>query len=349
MAVSVGLHHRHGNTAISTANALPLLDWDPGHLQAALAAAGVGLWWWNVETDEIVMDGRAHDLWDLAPGSTTSFAAMSAKIHPRDLDRVRAAFAATRGTPGSYEIDFRILSVDEIRWVSTRGQGSDADIENHVMRGIFLDVTGRKQAEEANELLAGEMSHRVKNLLLVASQLAQITSRSATTTAEMASDLAKRLTALGRAHELVRPAGGKPVKSALLADLLAVLLQAYDDSDGHSGRIRIAVPRMNIGEGAATTLALVVHELATNSLKYGALSAIAGTLELRCSAPDEEVVLVWTERGGPAVKQPATASGYGSDLVRRSVGRHLGGGIDHEWSPEGLIVTLRLRRDRLAA
>lgn len=333
--------------SIVTAPLLPA--WDPAHLQAAIAAAGVGLWWWNVQTDEIAMDSRAQGLWDLPMSSLTTFEAMSAKIHPRDLDRVRAAFAATRVTPGAYEIDFRILSGDDIRWVSARGQGNDADIHDQVMRGIFLDVTGRKQAEEANELLAGEMSHRVKNLLLVASQLAQITSRSSATTAEMAKDLARRLTALGRAHDLVRPAGGAKVQAALLADLLTVLLQAYDDTDGHSGRIRIAVPRMDIGEAAATTLALVVHELATNSLKYGALSAPAGTLDLRCAAPEEQVMLAWTERGGPPVVQPPGPVGYGSELIRRSVARHLGGGIDYDWSAEGLIVRLRMRRDRLAA
>jgi two-component sensor histidine kinase len=217
------------------------------------------------------------------------------------------------------------------------------------MRGIFLDVTQRKQAEESNQLLAGEMSHRVQNLLLIASGLARITSRSTSTTEEMAQDLTRRLTALGRAHDLVRPRGGRPVEAALLGDLLAVLLQAYDDSDGALGRIRIAVPRMDLSEAAATTLALVVHELATNSLKYGALSAQAGTLDVAASIPDEDVVLVWTERGGPPVEAPSAPAGFGSELVRRSLAQQLSGDISHDWSPEGLIVTLRMRRDRLSA
>ena len=69
---------------------------------------------------------------------------------------MKAAFAATRAIIGAYEIDFRIMVGEEVRWVSARGQGSDADIVNRVMYGIFLDVTGRKQAEEGHELLAGE-------------------------------------------------------------------------------------------------------------------------------------------------------------------------------------------------
>jgi two-component sensor histidine kinase len=208
---------------------------------------------------------------------------------------------------------------EEVRWVSARGQGGDADIVGRIMYGIFLDVTGRKQAVEGHELLAGEMSHRVKNLLAIASGLTAITSRSAKTTAEMAKELTHRLTALGRAHDLVRPLPGQGGKAALLGDLLTVLLAPYDDMGAFSGRVRVSLPRMGVGEQAATTLALVVHELATNSLKYGALSSPTGKLDIACAAHDAEVVVVWTERGGPAVASPIGEGGYGSKLLNRSM------------------------------
>ncbi len=217
------------------------------------------------------------------------------------------------------------------------------------MFGIFLDVTGRKQAEEANELLAGEMSHRVKNLLAIASGLTSITSRSTATTPDMARELTQRLSALGRAHDLVRPLSGNEGKAALLGDLLAVLLAPYDDMGAFSGRVRVSVPRMGVGEGAATTLALVVHELATNSMKYGALSDAAGTLDVSCTdhESDGDVIVVWTEQGGPPVTAPAGSSGFGSKLVNRSMSAQLGGSIEHNWSEGGLIATLRMKRDRL--
>jgi two-component sensor histidine kinase len=138
------------------------------------------------------------------------------------------------------------------------------------MFGIFLDVTGRKNAEEGNELLAGEMSHRVKNLLAIAAGLTAMTSRSAETIEDMARQLTERLSALGRAHDLVRPLPHDQGHAALLADLLSVLLAPYDDMGAFKGRVRVAVERMGVGEGAAAGLALVIHELATNSLKYGA-------------------------------------------------------------------------------
>jgi hypothetical protein len=186
--------------------------WDEGHLRLAIAAAGVALWSWNVDTDRFTMDERAFELWGVPLSEYVTFDDLSAHVHPADRDRVKAAFAATRAIVGAYEIDFRIMIGHEVRWISARGQGNDADIVGRVMHGIFIDVTGRKQAEEGHELLAGEMSHRVKNLLAIAAGLTAITSRSAKTTADMARELTHRLTALGRAHDLVRPLPGQEEK-----------------------------------------------------------------------------------------------------------------------------------------
>ena len=322
------------------------IEWEERHLRLAIKAAGVALWSWHLDTDLLKLDPAAFDLWGVPRSPTVTFGDLSEHIHPADRDRVRAAFAATRGIVGPYEIDFRIMVGEEVRWISARGQG---DEKGRLMSGVFLDVTGRKQAEEAHELLAGEMSHRVKNLLAIAAGLTSITSRSSSTTADMARQLTHRLTALGRAHDLVRPLPGHEGKAALLGDLLTLLLAPYDDLGAFSGRIRVAVPRMGVGESAATSLALVVHELATNSLKYGALSSDTGTLDVACATPDEQVVVVWTERGGPPVDAPLNAEGYGSALIHRCMTRQLGGALSYQWDREGLIVTLTMSRDRIAA
>jgi two-component sensor histidine kinase len=322
--------------------------WEVQHLRLAIEAAGVALWSWNVDTDRLTMDEAGCRLWGVDDSADVTFEDLSAHIHPADRDRVRAAFAATRAIVGPFEIDFRILLHDEVRWISARGKGDDEGLVKRLMYGVFLDVTGRKQAEEGNELLAGEMSHRVKNLLAIASGLTAMTSRSAATTAEMAAELTQRLSALGRAHDLVRPLPGKEGRAALLGDLLSVLLAPYDDLGAFSGRVRVAVPRMGVGEGAATTLALIIHELATNSVKYGALSVNAGLLDVSCTAADKEVTIVWTERGGPAVVAPSSPGGFGADLIKRTVAGKFRGSIHHDWSALGLIVTLRLDKERLA-
>lgn len=323
--------------------------WNEANLRLAIEAAGVALWSWNVDNDKLTMDEGGYHLWGVPISESVTFEDLSAHIHPADRDRVRAAFAATRAISGAYEIDFRIILGNEIRWISGRGQGADVGMVGRVMFGIFIDVTGRKQAEEGHELLAGEMSHRVKNLLAIASGLTSITSRSTKTTEDMASQLINRLTALGRAHDLVRPLPGHQGKAALLGDLIAVLLAPYDDMGAFSGRVRVSVPRMGVGESTANILALVLHELATNSLKYGALSAATGTLDVSCSEAEDEIVMVWTERGGPPVAPPDGREGYGSKMVSRVLANQLSGTIDRDWSPEGAIITLRMNKERLAA
>jgi two-component sensor histidine kinase len=104
---------------------------------------------------------------------------------------------------------------------------------------------------------------------------------------------------------------------------------------------------MVVGETATTTLALIVHELATNSLKYGALSTDAGLVDVSCSARDEAVTVIWTERGGPPVHAASTPAGYGSKLVERSITGALRGSIHYDWAPEGLVVSLRMDPERL--
>jgi two-component sensor histidine kinase len=324
-------------------------EWKAEHLRLAVTAAGVALWAWNVDTDLLVMDARGFELWGMPWSDQVTFEELSSHIHPADRDRVRSAFAATRAVLGAYETDFRILIGDEVRWISTRGKGEDVGIVGRTMFGIFLDVTGRKQAEEGHELLAGEMSHRVKNLLAIAAGLTTITSRAATSTGEMARELTGRLTALGRAHDLVRPLPSGQGEAALLGDLLSILLAPYDDLGAFKGRIRVAVERLGVGENAATGLALVIHELATNSMKYGALSAPTGTLDISSATEGNDIVLTWLERGGPSVATPDAPAGFGSHLVKRSVAGQLGGAIDYNWSEGGLIVTLRMKRTRLAA
>lgn len=322
--------------------------WQAEHLRLAVEAAGVALWAWNVDDDQITMDKRGFQLWGIPWCEVVTFDELSQHIHPADRDRVRAAFAATRAVLGPYETDFRICVGEEIRWVAARGQGEDVGIVGRTMFGIFLDVTNRKQAEEGHELLAGEMSHRVKNLLAIASGLTQITSRTTSSTQEMARELIQRLSALGRAHDLVRPLPDGQGSAALLGDLLSVLLAPYDDLGAFSGRIRVAVERMGVGEVAATSLAMVVHELATNSLKYGALSSDTGTLDVSTQSRGDQISLIWMERGGPLVTAPPEAEGFGSKLVRHSIYRQLGGSLEHVWAEEGLVATITLDRQKLS-
>lgn len=317
-------------------------------LRLAVEAARVAVWAWHVDSDRFSMDELSFGLWGLAPADEVTFEELSVRIHPIDRDRVRAAFNATRSIVGSYEIDFRILVEGEIRWIAARGQGADDGIVGRVMFGIFLDVTGRKQAEEGSELLAGEMSHRVKNLLAIATGLTQISAWSASTVEEMTRELTQRLTALGRAHDLVRPLANGQGRAALLGDLFSILLAPYDETAAFSGRLRVAVTRMGVGERTATVLAMVVHELATNSVKYGSLSSDTGFLDVSSKISGDDIMVTWTETGGPTITEAKALPGYGSKLIARSVAGQLGGELIYDWQKTGLVVTVRMRLDLLA-
>ena len=323
------------------------LVWDVHKLRIASDAAGIALWSWNVDTDRLELDERGHVLWGVPNTGHITFEMLSARIHPEDLDRVRAAFAATRDILGDYETDFRILHDGKIRWVSARGRGDDQGIVGRIMYGVFIDVTERKKAEEAREMIAGEMNHRVKNIFAITSALTTISSHSTTTKDEMVKDLRQRISALSKAHDMVRPDHGQQHKAALLSDLLATLLEPYSQSHSNSARVHISTPKVLVGQQSATAVALIVHELATNSIKYGALSNAEGSLAIRCSAEGGKVEIVWTENGGPPTSKPSSRSGFGTKLLVNSLSDQLGGTISASWPPTGVIITLKMSEARL--
>ena len=323
--------------------------WNAERLRVATDAAGVALWSWNIETDEVSLDHHAHELWGVTRSEALTFAALSTHVYPADQDTVWNAFKATRQSPGPYELEFRVVRKSAVNWISARGLGLGRDAVEGVIFGIFLDINKRKTAEDGREMLANEMGHRVKNLFTVASALTTISARSTSTTKEMATDLRQRFMALGRAQELVLPVLSQTVDTTSLAKLFAVLLKPYDETGTLSSRVSFSIPALSVGQAALTTIALVFHELATNCIKYGALSNENGTLNVTCTQADGAVAIVWVERGGPTVTAVQAPSGFGSKLMSQSVESQLDGSIVFDWLPEGVVVTLKMDQSRLAA
>jgi two-component sensor histidine kinase len=323
--------------------------WDVDRLRFATEAAGVALWSWNVDTDKVTMDDRAFELWGVPPKKNVTFEELSACIHPADLDKVRASFAATRARFGPYETDFRILIGDEVRWISARGRGDDQGIVGRIMYGVFIDVSVRKRAEEARELISGEMHHRIKNLFALTSALAGIASRATTTKEAMTRDLTDRLIALSAAHQLIRPDIHTQSRAGELGDILGVLLKPYMDKDRDPDRLIISVPKIPVGEHSATAIAMITHELATNSMKYGALSSASGMLTISAQVQADKVEMIWKESGGPPVVPSTSSPGFGTKLVMRSVKDQLNGTMKVEWPREGVVITFTLGLAQLGA
>jgi PAS domain S-box-containing protein len=211
---------------------------------------------------------------------------------------------------------------------------------------IVEDVSVRKAAEEEQaryrdqlRLLVNELNHRVKNTLTTVQSMAAQTLRLERDPAAAYEKFEARLLGLSQAHDLLTR---ERWHGADLGDVAERALRAF--AADRPDRVRASGPRIRLRPGAALTLALVLHELATNAVKYGALSNDTGRVEVAWTLPDGEdrMVLTWTESGGPPVVPP-TRRGFGSRLIERSLRNELGGSAAITYAPEGFRCTLEAR------
>ncbi|BBE70722.1 PAS domain-containing protein [Oharaeibacter diazotrophicus] len=210
-----------------------------------------------------------------------------------------------------------------------------------------FDVTDRTLAEEKQTLILREMSHRVKNLFAIVLGMISSTARRAKTPADMAAALQGRLRALAAAHDLVRPGfetDGTNGSRASLDRLIRAVVGPHLDEPG---RLAADGPEILLGEQAATALALLLHETATNAVKYGALSVPGGRVDVAWTTVSGALELTWTESGGPEPRAPSKL-GFGSLLVERSVTGQLRGSLTRTWRPEGLLKQVTIPTDALA-
>ncbi len=217
---------------------------------------------------------------------------------------------------------------------------------------IARDITESKRAQERQELLLREMDHRVKNLFALANSVLSLSARSASSVPELIKSAGARLSALARAHSLTlshgrrdAPQSAKPTTLHSLIEAIAAPYHDDDDEDVH--RFSITGCDMEISGSTISSLALLLHEFATNSAKYGALSATAGRIQIHCADRAGTVIITWSERGGPEVVPPRGDAGFGDSLVRATIAGHLGGEIFRDWKREGLVIRLSLPREHL--
>ena len=200
-----------------------------------------------------------------------------------------------------------------------------------------VDITARKVAEAQRQTLILELDHRVKNLFSLACAMITMSARRAQTPNELARVVTGRLMALSRAHALIRPAlTGETQQGAELRDLLAALIAPHVLPDE---QLQLDGPPVPLAAHSAAAMALIFHELATNSAKYGALSSPDGRLEIRWACNNDSLVLKWSEAGGPPVNGAPDRTGFGSRLIESTV-EGIAGSISFEWASNGLIIDL---------
>ena len=197
------------------------------------------------------------------------------------------------------------------------------------------------------------MDHRIKNLFAVTGSIVSLSVSAATTPKDMALTIQGRLTAMARAHNLVRPGrlgSGIDTAETTLSEIVETILRPLAGAiePGQPDRATADGPDVAVSGDAVTSLSMVLHELATNAAKYGALSQAEGRVAVTWMIKKGRLELIWVERGGPHIDEPPKHEGFGSMLAQNSIKGQLDGQIDYDWSPDGLIIKLSVLVERLA-
>lgn len=263
-------------------------------------------------------------------------------FHPDDFEECNRKWREALRTGEPYEAEHRLRRADgEYVWVMARAEPV-RDEDGAIARwfGTAADIDDMHRISESRDLLARELSHRIKNIFAVVSGLVSLSTRKRPEFKEFGEELIGTIRALGRAHDYVRPAEG--TRGTSLHGMLRDLFQPY--GAGSHSRVDLHGDDAEIAARAATPLALVFHELATNSAKYGALSTEQGRVRLDCEDRDDDLLLRWTESGGPPPSGEPPTEGFGSRLVEMSVSGQLGGSWERRFEPGGLICELTVSK-----
>jgi PAS domain S-box-containing protein len=282
------------------------------------------------------------------PAGSTDGEGWSGMFHPEDQERARSVWRMSLATGEPYRIEYRLRHHGgSYRWVL----GQALPVHNaagEIIRwiGTCTDIHEARLAAEEREIIAQELSHRIKNIFAVIGGLVSLAARQHPEATAFADRLRSRILALGRAHDFVRPHSRASQPRSNPSSLKALVLELLDPyQDTEQSRVTFSGDDATIDEGAATPLALLFHELATNAAKYGALSRPEGRIEITSSSSGENYSLRWHERGGPAVAEGT--QGFGSRLIKLSVEGQLRGTFERTWTPEGLDIDLVVPLDAL--
>jgi PAS domain S-box-containing protein len=267
-------------------------------------------------------------------------------VHPDDVERVLTALEARLDpvNPNRSATEFRLrLGQGEVRWVETLGlayfEGAGHERRAVSIVGTVADITARKEREEERRkreekehLLMREINHRAKNMLSVVHAIARQT---ATKNSEhFVERFSERIQALSANHDLLVRNEWNGVE---IEDLVRAQLAPFADLIG--SRIAVLGPKLSLKAASAQAIGLVLHELATNAGKYGALSTDRGRVNVCWRIEGDTLTMSWTERDGPPVSAPERR-GFGTMVMESMAEQSVDGSVDLDYAPSGLIWRL---------
>lgn len=312
-------------------------------LQLALdASMAVGAWDWDIQSELIYVDERFAYIFGLDPTDLSSglpLADIMTRMHPDDRESVTKAIEHTIQTGEIYTVEHRTIDRDgQTRWVLARGRCYHVAGQPTRFPGVAVDVTEQKRAEEHRDLLINELNHRVKNTLATVQSIASQTLRNEGSLEDARQALEARLFALSRAHDVLTRENWE---SANLGEIVAEAIAPYRHE--REDRLQAQGPSVRLSPRMALAIAMALQELATNAVKYGALSDTIGKVCIRWSVQEKDgrrrLILSWTETDGPPVTAPKRR-GFGTRLIERSLAQDLGGQAEIRFLPSGVTCVV---------
>ncbi|MBP1874276.1 PAS domain S-box-containing protein [Ensifer adhaerens] len=306
----------------------------------ALEAANIGSWLWDVRSGVIAGNSALMRMFGLPTDRSFGAREVFGAIHPDDRGATFAKLRQAMKADEEYDGMFRIG--DTGRWLLGRGRVHDRDAKGNPLTfiGVTIDVTDQQASVQRTRLLLKELNHRVKNTLAMLQSLARQTLRQTSDPAEFMTAFAGRLQAISEAHGLLSDHEWGTIR---LADLISKQLMPHVSV--YADQIELHKDEVLLGPDQAVGLGLVLHELATNAVKYGSLSVPNGKVVLTARNVVEEgeavLHLTWTEVGGPPVREPKRR-GFGSILIERSLDKVLGSSVKVEYMAAGVTALIRV-------
>jgi PAS domain S-box-containing protein len=302
-----------------------------------MADSAPALIWMTDETGRIVFANMHYDHVFGRPAAEMLEDGWRDIVHPDDLPEFESAFMEAFAARRPFRREVRVYDRDgAVRWLRCEGVPRLDDTGHFLgFTGCNVDITEAKVAEERRDLLINELNHRVKNTLATVQSIARQTLRNAATAADAQEAIESRLLALSRAHDVLTRENWEG------ADLYEIVRQAVAPySSRGEDRLHVSGLKVRLPPRTALSLAMMLQELATNAVKYGALSNATGEIRIAWETePDEpapRLHLRWEESGGPPVQTP-TRRGFGTRLIERSLAQDLGGDVHIAFAPAGLV------------
>jgi PAS domain S-box-containing protein len=318
-------------------------------LALAAKAALVGNYTYDVKTGMLQFSEGYAAIYDLPEGTREMTGDQRrALVHPEDLERLdKVRSQAFEQRRGEFSLEYRnILPKRGVRWIESRSLiFYDSDGRPQRLVGVNIDITERKRAEETQRLLIGELDHRVKNVLATVSAVVSHTGEGSRSVANFIAALEGRIRSMATTHELLSAGRWQGIS---LTELVRRELAPFATRNN----VEINGPEVLLKSEAGQAMAMVLHELATNAAKYGALSSKNGRVSVRWDRRSNgharsQLVLEWQETGGPPVIAPGTPS-YGTSSIRDLIPYEFGGTVDLVLAREGVRCRLELPADWLS-